>query len=161
MNRRAFPAARRQLAREMAGGALTPRGHWIRPILRDGLIQETVVIRVAVGQRPEVRDWVTNQAGKQAGTDLSVEWLFFPREPTAILLCGARAPVPFRFNISFAAGGDRRYLETIAASGILGLTAARLRLGPDGRPEAPVTFIGVPIEPLHDFLRRTPAGAVV
>ena len=145
----------------MAADTLTPRGHWIRPILRDGVTQETVVIRVAVAQRPEVRDWLTEHAGKHAGTDLSVEWLFLPREPTAILLCGARAPVPFRFNISFAAGGDRRYLETIAASGVLGLTAARLRPGPDGQPEAPVTFIDVPREPLRDFLRRTPAGAVV
>ena len=158
-SRRAAPQARRELKAAISADALRPRRAWIRSIARDGQTRRTVVVRVAVGGRPDVATWLADSPPPRA--ELRAEWLFFPKKPEAILICAVRGPEPFRFNLRFAASGDRRYLETIARSGVLGLTTEPLRLDSEGRPESRVTFIPVPTAPLRDFLARVPSGAVV
>jgi hypothetical protein len=156
VSRRVAPRARRELDREVAADTLNTRRARIVPIEQDGVARDAVVVRVSVGRRPEVAAWLEAARNGQADAELSIGWLFLPETPAALLLCAVGRPVAFRFNVGFAVGWDRRYVEALAESGILGLTAERLSPSEDGAPPPPITFLRVPTEPLRAFLRGMP-----
>ena len=159
LSRRAAPLARRQLKAEINANALTVLQTWRRKILRGGEPQNTVVLQVGVDKRPDVAAWMSDPSS--GGATLRVDWLFLPKTPEAVLIAAVDGPEPVRINLRFYAGGDRRRLETVARSGVLGLTTAPLRLDEEQRPESPVVLISVPTRPLREFLRNVPSGAVV
>ena len=150
--RRVAPQARREVAKEIAADTLGVRRAWIRAIEHAGRTRETVVVQVAVGRHLEVACWLNDPDSVPGGGEVLAQWLFFPDTLAAILACAVRGPAPWRFNIAFNAGGGRRHLETIAGSGLLGITTVPLRLTPDQRPATPVRFIPVPTGPLRAFL---------
>ncbi len=156
MSRRVAPRARRELDREVAADTLNTRRARIVPIEQDGVTRDAVVVRVSVGRRPEVAAWLEAARNGQADAELSIGWLFLPETPAALLLCAVGRPVAFRFNVGFAVGWNRRYVEALAESGVLGLTAERLSPAEDGAPPPPVTFLRVPMGPLREFLRGVP-----
>jgi hypothetical protein len=153
------PLARRQLKAEVNADALTIRGSWRRRILRGGEPRNTVVLQVDVGKRPDVAAWMQDPSA--GGATQRVDWLFLPKTPEAVLLAAVDGPEPLRFNLRFYAGGDRRRLETVARSRVLGLITAPLQLDEEQRPASPVVLVPVPTRPLRDFLRDVPSGAVV
>jgi hypothetical protein len=156
VSRRVAPKARRELDREVAADTLNTRRARIVPIEQDGVTRDAVVVRVSVGRRPEVAAWLEAARNGQADAELSIGWLFLPETPAALLLCAVGRPVAFRFNVGFAVGWNRRYVEALARSGILGLTAEPLSPAEAGAPPPQITFLNVPTEPLRDFLRGVP-----
>jgi hypothetical protein len=81
--------------------------------------------------------------------------------PEAVLIGAVEGEQPFRVNLRISADRYRRQLETLAQTGLLGLTSHPLQVGPERDLLSPCRFVPIQSGALRAFLRELPALPVV
>jgi hypothetical protein len=165
IRRRAAPQAQRDLANEIRTHAVQIRRMWLRDVDQEGTLRRTLVVRVAPRRRPDVKAWLTGPAaGGEAAFTIKTSWLLLPHADQAVLIGAVTSDADeralCRFALRFNADADRRYLEALAQTGTLALTAVPLRWGPAQEVLSPHAYVPVEIAPLRDFLRARPTTIV-
>jgi hypothetical protein len=158
------PVAQRDLASQIDADALPVLRVWARPLIlasdADSQPEPTVIARIDPGLRADVTAWLNGDAA-QMEPAARTDWLLFPAVPEAVLIGAVEGAQPFRFNVRISADRYRRQLETLAQTGLLGLTSQPLQIGPERELLSPCRFVPIQSSLLRDFLRELPALPVV
>ncbi len=164
VRRRVAPLAQRDLSSEIDAHALPVLRVWARPLILEGdgdcEPEPTVIARIAPGFRTDVTAWLDCDAEPDEPT-VRTDWLLFPATPEAVLMGAVEGDQPFRFNLRISADRYRRQLETLAETGLLGVTSQPLQVGPERELLSPCRFVPIQTGPLRAFLRELPAPPVV
>jgi hypothetical protein len=156
--------AQRDLASQIDADALPVLRIWARPLILDSETdfqpEPTVIARVDPGLRTDVTAWLDGDA-EQVAPNTRTDWLLFPAVPEAVLIGAVEGEQPFRFNLRISADRYRRQLETLAQTGLLGLTTQPLQVSPERELLSACRFAPIQPGPLRDFLRELPALPVV
>lgn len=166
VRRRMAPQAQRDLSAEIEVDALPVLRLWARTLVptpdQNRQPEMVVIARVDPGQQAMIAEWLHAIDADEAEPAVRTAWLLFPAIPEAVLMTAfAAGSTSSRFNLRISADRWRRQLEALAETGLLGLSAEPLQVGPARELLSPCRFVQVPAGPLRAFLRELPAPPVV